>query len=526
MANDRMEPSVVSQSGEASDGRDVPSRGGLRKDLAVGTLIFAAAGFFLKIVGIIALAILGRVLTPADLAIGAYCLFATGLCAAIIIRPFDIGLIRLQDVTEEHLSTVFTMRVIFGAFCALVLYFLAEPVAAWTNADELARVLKVISLCPLVNGFFNPAYVLYAKKLRFGPEALQDIVPRLTFNAVAISVAIYWQSYWALVAGYVLSELSRSLISYIRTPAVSGLEFSEWRYFYKLTRWIIAVNLIGYVNRRVDQILIAPGLGLTTAGLYRVGRDLSELSTVHLVRPINRVIFPGLASIRDDPEKLASAYLKLQVMTLGIVTPVGVFLSVGASDLLRVVMGPQWLDAATVVTFLAPIWAIMTINAGIKALVFIENETWKLFTRDLIALSITLPAILVGIQLGGFLGVILASLFANCVYIFMTLMIAARSTGTSLFSPFIRAWRYLLSSVLMAAGLVLFKSQVPETTAETPFLHSCIMIACYLSIGGAIYACTSLLTWFATGKPDGLERHLISLIRMAPKKLTKQGEGN
>ncbi len=82
--------------------------------------------------------------------------------------------------------------------------------------------------------------------------------------------------------------------------------------------------------------------------------------------------------------------------------PIGLGIALVAEEFLRVMAGPQWIDAAPVIWALAPVLALSTLNAGVKSVVYITGTPHKIFVRGMVVLAITIPALWLGLAAGGF----------------------------------------------------------------------------------------------------------------------------
>ncbi len=122
-------------------------------------------GYFGKVSGLLTLGVTARLLSPEDFGVAAYFLIATALLE-MLQRQIAIVLIRLDDVTQEHLETTFTFQVIFGLATA-TLFFLSQPLVALIGIPELVQLTPALSALAFTIAFRSPKFILFERKLRF-----------------------------------------------------------------------------------------------------------------------------------------------------------------------------------------------------------------------------------------------------------------------------------------------------------------------------------------------------------------------
>jgi O-antigen/teichoic acid export membrane protein len=69
---------------------------------------------------------------------------------------------------------------------------------------------------------------------------------------------------------------------------------------------------------------------------------------------VGGVAFPALSRMQDDNEYLCRSFLKGYSVVLSVIVPVVIASAVFAEDIVRVVLGPKWNEAAPVLRFLTP----------------------------------------------------------------------------------------------------------------------------------------------------------------------------
>src|SRR5262245_53116843 len=81
--------------------------------------------FIDKCSGLVSIAVLARLLTPADVGLVAMAMSVVGLLELMGAFGFDTALIQFKDVTRKHYDTAWTFNILFENGIALLLLALA-----------------------------------------------------------------------------------------------------------------------------------------------------------------------------------------------------------------------------------------------------------------------------------------------------------------------------------------------------------------------------------------------------------------
>jgi PST family polysaccharide transporter len=107
-------------------------------------------------------------------------------------------------------------------------------------------------------------------------------------------------------------------------------------------RHMATFNLLNYLSRNADNVLIGWARGPVELGLYDRAYKLMLFPLQQINGPIANVMIPLLSRLRDEPERYRAAYMRTLQLMLLISVP-GVFvLLLTANRLIPFLMGAQW----------------------------------------------------------------------------------------------------------------------------------------------------------------------------------------
>lgn len=458
---------------------------------------------------VISIAVLGRLLDPKDFGIIAIALIFTGVSDALMNRQFDLALIRTKNIDASYYNTVFGMSVCWGISAGLLLFFGAETFAGWFGEPDLAPVLRVLCLLPVMDSLRNPYFIDFERKLMFLPIVGVHLMSKATQAVVGITLAWIIGDYWALVGALLGLALMRLIPTWILTKNRPRPQLVHWRYFLSFGGWLSGTGLLGFIMQKSDTALVSKFLGTTVVGLYNMGAELAMMATHHLSGQLLRMVYPGLSTVSDDPARLRNAYHKAQEMIMGFMVPLGVGVALVAPEAITVFVGEKWLDAVPVLQALAPVLALSSLTFNVQAIIMVDGQTKTMFMRNLAVAVVQVPLIILGLQYYGFAGAIAARVAATIFHTYLSLKIAARMVNANWWHALFVGWRSFAAAGVMILTVLAVGSLLGP---QDGFMDVLFQGAIKVSLGGLAYAISHAIMWHIAGRPEGFEQQILKLI--------------
>lgn len=490
---------------------DRPPAGGLRDRVVAGSALLMGANLAARLAGVAGIVVLARLLTPTDYGVMALALIAIAFADQLTNLNLGDALIRAPVVTERDFDTVFTLSLIRGVAAGAAIFASAGLIAGWMAEPALEDVLRWCAAAPLINALRNPRFIMFSRRMEFRPRVVLVITAKLTMTVVSIVMAFALRDYWALVIGTLASAMAATVLTYILQPKLPGLGLTGWQGFFAFGGWLTAAGFIAHVNGKSDTVVIGAGLGTETLGQFTMGENIAGMATFQLAQPLSETIYPALAAVSHDPGRLRSAYYKAQGSVVGLLMPMGVGSALVARELITVVAGAKWLQAAEVIEYLGPIMAFGMLTVAVQGIARITGDVRALFLRNLTQLVLKIPAILIGVWLAGITGLLIARIGLGLYYTISMLVIASRATGDSPFEPIRRAWRSLASCGAMAAAVWALNGVLPPF--EPAFAPALTRLCAIVATAAPVYALAHFALWRLSGSPESFETTAINAAR-------------
>jgi len=362
-------------------------KGGLAKACSQGTTVFLRVG---------SLMVLGRLLSPKEFGL-------VGMVTAVIgvlslFRDFGLSTATVQReyVSEDQLSTLFWINLFVGGILALFSVGVAPLVARFYNEPRLVAVTTVLALGFIFNAAGVQHGALLQRQMRFTAMAIIETVSLFGSTTLGIIMALRGFGYWSLVAMTVSASAISSVCVWIACTWIPGMPRKGVgvRSMMRFGGTITVNSLVVYVAYNLEKVLLGRFWGADAIGIYGRAYQLITIPTDNLNSSIGGVAFSALSRIQNDPERLKSYFLKGYSLVLTLTLPITFACALFAPDVIFVVLGPKWKDAAAIFRLLAPTILIFAI---------INPLAWLLFSIGMVARSLKIVLVLAPLVIIGYL---------------------------------------------------------------------------------------------------------------------------
>lgn len=295
---------------------------------------------------ILVLAVLARYVSPAEFGIASAALVVMALTAVFTEAGVGTALVQRPDITSRHIRTAWTFQVLVAVALWAGLSLGAQAIGALFGIPEVADVTPVITLALVLQSLTVGGFLLQ-RDMRFRTIATIEFTSwAVGYGGVAITLAVLGMGVWSIVLGNVAQALLGTVQLWIRRPhSVRPLldrpALRQLLFFgggYTLGWWA------NFVARQGDNFVVGRWLGAAALGLYTRAYSLMRQPAVLFGRVVSSVLFPAMAAVQDDRQRLRSTYLR-GVMLVGLVVlPFTVATAMLSTELITVLLGERWLE--------------------------------------------------------------------------------------------------------------------------------------------------------------------------------------
>jgi len=368
-------------------------RGGLARGGA------QAASFVIRLGSLM---ILARLLGPKEFGLVGMVTAFTGVLD--LFRDFGLSAATVQrpTVTEEQISTLFWINILFGAVLTIITLSMAPFIAAFYHEPRLLGVTAVLAVGFLFNAAGVQHSALLQREMRFTTLAVVGVISLMLGTGVAVGGARAGYGYWALVAMTVALPLTATIGFWLTSGWVPGMprRRAGIRSMMRFGGAITLNGFIVYVASNFEKILLGRFWGANAIGLYGRAYQLINIPTSNLNSAAGEVAFSALSRLQEDPGRRKRYFLKGYSLVLALTLPLTIACALFADDVVLVLLGPQWKDAAPIFRWLAPTILVFATANPLSWLLMASGRISRLTRMSLLIAPIMIVAYLLGLPYG------------------------------------------------------------------------------------------------------------------------------
>jgi PST family polysaccharide transporter len=451
-------------------------RGGYARGAAL------ASTFLLRIVSLMLLA---RILDPKDFGLIGMVTAFTGILS--LFRDFGLSAAAIQrsHVSEEQTSTLFWINILVGALLTAIAMLSAPLVAKFYHEPRLFWVTTVVATSFLFNGLGIQHSAILQRQMRFTTLAIIDVFSLIVGTVIAFVAAKAGYGYWALVMLTISVPIVSTLCFWATSAWVPGKPHRGVgiRSMMRFGGTLTLNGLIMYIASNFEKVLLGRYWGAEALGLYGRAYQLIRIPTDNLNTAVGDVAFSALARTQDDPIRLKRYFLKGYSLVLALTIPITIACALFAEDIVYVLLGPKWKEAAQIFRLLAPTMLVFAIANPIGWLLTSVGMVGRGLKIALVIAPLMIASNIIGLPYGP-KGVAVA--YSTVTLLWMIPIIPWGVHGTVISTwDVVRTVSRPLASVVPASGLafgIVFLAGAMFTPLVKLVIESAVLFSSYAVI--------------------------------------------
>ncbi|RWC98138.1 MAG: lipopolysaccharide biosynthesis protein [Mesorhizobium sp.] len=399
------------------------------------------------------IAILARLLSPNDFGLVAMVVAITGLFDVFTTAGLSSATIQKHEISFEEVSALFWVNIAVGISLTLLCAASAHFISAFYHEPRLLWIAIAIAPGFLLNAVGVQHAALLERDLRYVTLSAIDTGGLCLGVAVGVLLGFQGFGYWALVAPTLISPAINSLGFWIATgwipgPPRRGVNIRSLLHF---GGTVTLNSFVVYVGYNAEKVLLGRFWGAGPLGLYTRAFQLIGIPTSTINSAVGAVLFSALSRMQHDSARLRNFYLKGYSIVISITVPITMFSFVFAHEIITVVLGSQWAEAATIFRLLTPtILVFGIINPTFWLLIATGKQKRSLYMAFAIA-PLVIVSYCIGISFGPE-GVAMSYSIALVLWLYPHLIWSLHRTPISvgdLLRAIVRPW---MSGMVASAG--------------------------------------------------------------------------
>lgn len=293
--------------------------------------------------------VLARLLTPAEYGIMAMIAIFIAVSNSIVDSGFSNALIRKVRIDRVDYNTVFVFNLIVSIVLYIFLYVSAPAISLFFKESVLTDVLRGIGLILIVNALGIIPRTILVRGIDFKTQTKVSIISSVSSGLVGVGMAIMGFGVWSLVWQQLSRQILNSLFLWIFCKWIPQWEFSikSFKEMFGFGYKLLLSGLLDTLYKNIYYVVIGRCYSPAQLGQYTRAEQFNTIFSSNLTSIVQRVSYPVLSSIQEEPERLREAYRQIIKTTMLVTFACMLGLAAVAKPLIIILIGEKWLTAVS-----------------------------------------------------------------------------------------------------------------------------------------------------------------------------------
>lgn len=322
----------------------------------IANLIWSGAEVASSIlVSLVALLGIARLIGATEFGLGVLALGIAQIFSVVLGSLFHDALVQTSDAGQKRFDAAWTASWILGLGVFGLCLALAEPLSIFFDEPRFRPVF--IALAPML-AVDGAASILMAERRRhmdFRTVALQHLTSRALGALVGVAMAWSGAGVWSVAAQQLITSIGLLILLWVKVPVHPRLDAS-FRTLVPLIRFtgpIITTQFVIEFGERVILAYIAKIGGVTVAGYWGLATRFVDNLTRAIHDALYHVALSYFAKAKDTPVELGRLVRQANAWLAALALPALATLAMLSEDVIRFLLGDDWLAAAPATQWLA-----------------------------------------------------------------------------------------------------------------------------------------------------------------------------
>lgn len=408
-----------------------------------------------KGLGLVISIVLARMLAPEQFGMVAIMNVFINLSQVIVEGGFTTALVQRKDVTEQDYSTVFFINIALATLCFVALEIGAPFISAFYNQD-ITLPLRIYAITVFFGAFNALQLARLQKRMQFKKIMITSLVATVISGIAGIVGAYCDLGLWALVLYHGMYSVMVCITVAFVERWLPKFEFSLLRakilFSYGWKMFISAVLCSLYADIR--SLVIGKKFSSDDLAYYNRGQQFPQIISNTLDSAIQSVMFPTMAAVQDERDKLARMLRRAETMGAYVVIPVMLGLAAVSESMVQILLTEKWIPCVPYMQWLCIANAAVPIISSNLIAIKSSGRSDVYMGLEMVRRVVMLAVLAVSIfafksVLAIAIGFCISSWLDACI----TMIPVKRLMNYGVFAQFADLWKIVLSSAVMFAAV-------------------------------------------------------------------------
>jgi len=366
----------------------------------------------------------------------------------------------------DFLNTAWSVNILRGMLICMSIIFIATmlphavsmdwiPVGSVYADPMLPSVLLAFSVTALLQGFSSTNIALTNRNVQLKQLTQMELISQIVALVVTVMLAWLYHTVWALVAGAIVSELVKCVMSHVWLPGPGNkLHWNQdcFKEIFHFGKWIFLLSIVGFIASSGDRVMLGGLLDTATLGVYAIA-FLIFSSLLTLYRSVlARVVFPAFSELAGESSmRIGEVSSKFQLVSDVFLFGFAGLLFATGDSIINLLYDERYHDAGSMLSVL---------GLGLIGMRHIVVEQWWLTNATMRLLFLSAGLRLIVLFVGISWGFTLMGMLGALVGIVMSYFAGWPVALYYRFQHSLIDWKYEFIGVPVFASVVLLESGI------------------------------------------------------------------
>lgn len=407
-----------------------------------------------QVVTFIISVILARLLSPSDYGIIAIINVFISIANTLVTSGFASSLIQKKDADELDFSSIFFVNLLSSTFIYILLFFSSEAIARFYNIPELYLYLRVLGLQIIIYALNSVQQAYLYKHMMFKNYFFSTLSGTIVSGMLGVFMAYLNFGVWALIFQSLSSSIINATVLWfmVKWRPIAKVSIYKIKTLFDFGWKMLCSALLASAYEQITALLIGKVYSSADLAYYNRGQNYPSLLVTNINSSINSILFPAISNIQNDKKRVVMITRRAIQLSLFVLAPMLVGLSVIAKPLILIMLTEKWLPCVPFLQLFCIYFLIKPIQtASLSAIQALGNSGLYLrleFIKDLIGFILLLILIRYSVYL-----MTVSVILANLVSVLVNAVFIKKEIGYSYINQLRDVFPYISIAIVMGLAI-------------------------------------------------------------------------
>lgn len=300
-----------------------------------------------EVVAFVVSIILARLLDPKDYSAVSIVTIFFAFANILISGGLNSALIQKKDADNEDYSTILHVSLLISIGVYFIFFFAAPFIAEIYNQEQLVLMIRIMGLSLPITAIKSIWCAYISSTFQFKKFFFSTIGGTIVSAIVGLVMAYNGAGAWALIAQQMTNIVIGTLVLIFTTRLhiVFKISIKKLKVLFKYGWKVFVSSVIGQVYLQAVPMTIGVKYSGADLSFYTKGRNFPDLVTNMTTNTFSAVLFPTLAKVQDDKQRLLQGTRLFIRVTSFFMFPLMLGLFAVADNFVLVLLTEKWLPA-------------------------------------------------------------------------------------------------------------------------------------------------------------------------------------